>query len=38
MLGLDDGAHLTAEQNVAAHVDLSFGALLLRQALYGLRS
>jgi len=35
--GLDDGPHLAAEQDVAAHVDLPLGALLLGQALDGLR-
>ena len=32
--GLDDGPHLAAEQDVAAHVDLPLGALLLGHALY----
>lgn len=35
MLSLDDCSHLTAEQDVAAHVDLALGALLLRKALDG---
>ena len=34
--GLDDGPHLAAEQDVAAHVDLPLGALLLREPLDGL--
>lgn len=35
VLGFDDGSHLTAEQDVAAHVDLTLGAFLLRQTFYG---
>lgn len=30
----DDGPHLTAEQDVATHVDLPLGPFLLRHALY----
>lgn len=33
--GFDDRPHLTAEQDVATHVDLPLGALLLWKALYG---
>lgn len=35
MLSLDDRSHLAAEQDVAAHVDLPLGALLLGKALDG---
>lgn len=35
VLGFDDGSHLAAEEDVAAHVDLALGALLLRQAFDG---
>lgn len=37
VLGFDDCSHLTAEQDVAAHVDLPLRALLLGKALYGFR-
>lgn len=35
VLGFDDRSHLTAEQDVAAHVDLPLRALLLWKALHG---
>lgn len=38
VLGLDDRSHLTAEQDVATHVDLPLGALLLGHPLHGLGS